>query len=116
MEYPAGSIRVAVWPLSNLTIICREEFSDRGATLDLETRYTQEPSYDTRDALRLVLLFHSGGVWGEAQKTEWLRITGTTEATTKVMCEHVRSALACLDSDEREAANALRSNGSPVVP
>jgi len=61
-----------------------------------EPNYTGEPSYDLRDALKLVLLFH-GGRWDDAEKTEWHRITGTREATTKVLCDHVRSALAFYD-------------------
>jgi hypothetical protein len=58
-----------------------------------EPDYTQEPSYGVMDALRLVLLFHDSGPWTSSRRAEWLRITGTTEATTKVMCDHVRSAL-----------------------
>jgi hypothetical protein len=48
---------------------------------------------DVDDVLRLVLLFHAGGPWDEAKGVEWLRITGTTEATSKVLCDQVRSAL-----------------------
>jgi len=59
-----------------------------------EPRYSSKPSYDLEDALRAVLLFHSTGEWDEPKRTEWRRITGTNEATTKVLCDHVRSALA----------------------
>lgn len=52
----------------------------------------QEPSYDVLDALKLVPLFYTIH-WTPEKKAEWLRITGSTEATTKVMCDHVRSAI-----------------------
>lgn len=45
------------------------------------------------DALRLVLLFHDGGPWTEERSAEWARITGGREATTRVLCDHVRSVL-----------------------
>ncbi len=57
-------------------------------------KYDGEPCYDLEDAVKLVLLFHSGGIWDNDKRAEWLRITGSTEATTKVMCDHLRSALA----------------------
>lgn len=60
---------------------------------DNEPRYAQEPSYGVMDALRLVLLFHDSGPWTSSRRAEWLRIVGTTEATTKVLCDHIRSAL-----------------------
>lgn len=58
-----------------------------------------DPSYDVIDALRLVPLFYTID-WTPEKKAEWLRITGTTEATTKVMCDHIRSAI---DIGETEA-------------
>jgi hypothetical protein len=67
-----------------------------------DPHYTGEPSYDLLDAIRLVLLFHGGGDWNKEHRAEWLRITGTAEATTKVMCDHLRSALAVY-STERPA-------------
>jgi hypothetical protein len=64
---------------------------------DYDPRYTSEPSTVLGDALRLVLLFHAGGPWDAERQREWLRITGTTEATTKVLCDHIRAALALAD-------------------
>lgn len=52
----------------------------------------QEPSYDPIDALKLVPLFYTIN-WTPEKKAEWLRITGSTEATTKVLCDHVRAAI-----------------------
>lgn len=46
------------------------------------------------DVLSLVLLFHRGGWWTQDDIGEWLRITGKTDATTKVMCDTIRAALA----------------------
>lgn len=45
-------------------------------------------------ALRLALLFHAGGPWGDAAQAEWWRLSGSTEATTRVLCDHIRAALA----------------------
>ena len=64
------------------------------AKIETEPAYEREPSYDVADALGLVLMFHGGGEWNESKRAEWLRITGTREATTRVLCDHVRSALA----------------------
>ena len=45
-----------------------------------------------RDALKLVLLFYVG-VWSPANRQKWKDITEKYEATTKIMCDHIRSAL-----------------------
>jgi len=47
-----------------------------------------------RDAAELPLMFHAGGIWLGDNPTRWKQITGTDEATTKVMCDHIRSVLA----------------------
>lgn len=57
-------------------------------------RYEGEPSLDMKDALALPIIFHGGGIWDDARQAEWLRITGTREATTKVLCDHMRFVLA----------------------
>jgi len=44
-------------------------------------------------ALEAVLLFHSGDDWDARKRYAWLVFTGTTEATTKVLCDTVRKAL-----------------------
>jgi hypothetical protein len=41
------------------------------------------------DALKLPLMFHRGGIWSAEDVAEWRRITGSDEATTKVMCDHI---------------------------
>ncbi len=58
------------------------------------------PSYDLVDALRLVPLFYTVN-WTPEKKAEWLRITGSTEATTKVMCDHIRSAIEIASDDSK---------------
>ncbi len=45
------------------------------------------------DALKLALMFHRGGIWSAENVAEWRRITGSDEATTKVMCDHIRKVL-----------------------
>ena len=44
------------------------------------------------DALQLPLLFHRGE-WTNIQRTEWASITDSGEATTKVMCDHIRKVM-----------------------
>ena len=46
-----------------------------------------------RATLELPLLFHSGGVWDDTKRRRWREITGTEEATTRVMCDAIRRAL-----------------------
>jgi len=49
---------------------------------------------DTRDdALRAVLLFYTVGAWSDEKKAEWKRITGSGEASTRVLCDHIRMVL-----------------------
>jgi hypothetical protein len=64
-----------------------------------DPKYSSDPSYSVHDALKLVLLFYTVD-WTDEKKAEWLRITGTTEATTKVMCDHIRLRLAIMDGDK----------------
>ena len=59
-----------------------------------EPKYSGEGSLSSIDAIKLALLFHSGSPWDDGKRAEWLRITGTTEATTKVLCDHLRAVLA----------------------
>lgn len=47
-----------------------------------------------RDACEAVLLFHSGGPWDETKREQWFNLTQETDATTKVLCDTVRKALA----------------------
>jgi hypothetical protein len=44
-------------------------------------------------ALKLVLMFHSGKPFGQKARTGWYAITGEHDATTKVMCDHIRKVL-----------------------
>ena len=60
-----------------------------------DPQYPEEPSYEVRDALSLVLLFYTID-WTPEKKAEWFRITGSHEASTKVMCDHIRSCLAVM--------------------
>ena len=45
-------------------------------------------------ALEAVLLFHSGREWDATTRREWSRLVGAPDATTKVLCEVARSAIA----------------------
>ena len=44
-----------------------------------------------REALELTLLFY--GDWSDSARLRWREITGSDEATTRVMCDHVREVL-----------------------
>ena len=41
-------------------------------------------------ALELPILFYSASPWDDAKKFRWKQITGSEEANTKVMCDHIR--------------------------
>lgn len=43
-------------------------------------------------ALTLPLLFYSAP-WNAENREQWLAITGEPEATTKIMCDHIRGVL-----------------------
>jgi len=77
----------------------RAEESERIA-LDRATELSSEEmdviADDAFTALDLVLRFHAGGPWTETDWFAWKVITGSDEATTKVMCDHIRSVLARL--------------------
>ncbi len=51
-----------------------------------------------RSALELPLMFHAGGAWTADMRRRWKEITGDIaggqEATTKIMCDAIRAALA----------------------
>jgi len=53
-------------------------------------KYESAPSLDYCDAMKVPVLFHDSGPWEGTKAAEWLRITGTREATTKVLCDHMR--------------------------
>jgi hypothetical protein len=44
-------------------------------------------------ALELPLLFHSGRQWDQTQIARWESITGSKDAYTKLMCDHIRTVL-----------------------
>ena len=52
------------------------------------------------EALSLPLRFHSGAPWTPDDADAWERITGTKEATSKVMCDAIRTALTSLPQKE----------------
>jgi hypothetical protein len=44
-------------------------------------------------ALEAVLLFYSDSPWDTGKTDIWLILTGTTDVTTKVLCDTARKAL-----------------------
>ena len=46
------------------------------------------------EALDLVLMFHGAGRWDDSKRLAWKNRTGHDEATTRVLCDHLRAAIA----------------------
>ena len=46
-----------------------------------------------REALELVLLFYDGNPWTVEKCDDWKKITGTFDASTRTMCDHIRKVL-----------------------
>lgn len=51
------------------------------------------------ESIELVLLFHSGTFWDAAKAEQWRSITGNAEATTKVLCDHLRKVLKDIEKE-----------------
>lgn len=49
---------------------------------------------DLMEALEAVLIFHSDSFWSDDKHKRWKEITGKDEATTKILCDKVRQAIA----------------------
>jgi len=47
-----------------------------------------------REACKATLMFHRECVWDTVKQQEWYELTGDPAATTKVLCDFVRRALA----------------------
>lgn len=73
-----------------------------------DPKYEASPSAELRDALKLPLLFHAGGPWDDERRKEWLRVTGTREASTKVLCDHLRAAIKAFDRASPPHPDALK--------
>ena len=44
-------------------------------------------------ALRATLMFHDASPWTDERRKDWHKMTGETEATTKVLCDLIRKVL-----------------------
>lgn len=53
---------------------------------------------ELEEALEMVILYHSGGWWDEAKSKRWERWTGRPEATTRALCDQLRTLRAALQS------------------
>src|SRR5687767_1845900 len=53
----------------------------------------QDEATTLRNALKAVLMFHSGEPWTQERQWEWKAISAGRECTTKVLCDIVREAL-----------------------
>jgi hypothetical protein len=70
-----------------------DQFRSYSITVDSALRDRQRCD-QLESALRLVLDFHGAGHWDETRRHRWQVATGTDEATTRVMCDHIRQVLA----------------------
>ena len=61
-------------------------------------------SPDPVDALKAVLLFYDPQ-WTLEKITEWRRIIGTPECTTKIMCDHIRSVIEAQEAKAQDKAD-----------
>lgn len=61
---------------------------------------------------RAVLLFHSAGAWVDEKEAEWLRLTGTREATTRTLCNLARKLLAKARKDDSSLSDP---SGDPAA-
>lgn len=46
-----------------------------------------------REVLGVVLLFYAVPQWTDIERREWKRVTGSNEATTKVLADTIRDVL-----------------------
>lgn len=62
-------------------------------------------------ACTATLLFHSGQPWTQNNATQWFLLTGSQEATAKVLCDFVRSVLDKISQHrpDTRSGTALRS-------
>jgi hypothetical protein len=81
------------------------------------SRYIQRlASMAIIDVLRAVLMFHDGATWDANRRAEWKRITGSDEATTKVLCDHVRAALAFASEGDDHGVATQVIAGRAAIP
>lgn len=69
-----------------------EKMRDRGPCWTLPV-VDPSRSYDYHRALQATLLFHSASPWDAEKRMRWLELTGSSEATTRALCDAVRRAL-----------------------
>ena len=53
-----------------------------------------DASHDLLLCAEATLLFHSGGMWSEKTSARWKELTGTDNATNKMLCDMHRAAIA----------------------
>ena len=64
--------------------------------------------------LELPLLFHSGSPWGPMKQERWKELTGTDEATTRVMCRTIRALLSGRDTAHTTNQETPMEKPAPV--
>lgn len=60
----------------------------------VERVYAEGRRDGASDIGRATILFHGGGEWSAEKANEWYCLTGTDEATSKVLCDFIRQCLA----------------------
>jgi hypothetical protein len=59
-----------------------------------------------RQAVNVTLLFHSAGEWDQEKRSAWFTVVQRDEATTKVLCDALRSSLVAVTSDLHHKADS----------
>jgi hypothetical protein len=67
-------------------------------------------------ALEATLLFHSGGLWDKEKSSKWFQITKAYDATTKVLCDHVRQVLRRADEPDVSESPSANANLIAAAP
>lgn len=87
---PEGYVRILGYPDEGQTdIVC--EVWDNQFEAGNAAAIAKVPEMEA--ALEAVLIFHHSG-WNDIARQRWRRLTDSTEATTKILCDTVRRALA----------------------
>lgn len=53
------------------------------------------------EVVEAFLLFHDGGYWDAPKASRWKSLTGSEEATTKVLCDFARQVMALCRPDSK---------------
>ncbi len=88
-------------------------FRNKTTAVAYHRKHNMSDSKD--DALRAVLLFYTVGRWSDEKRAEWKRITGSDDASTKVLCDHIRTVLGRSEGNDHGSATQVVA-GRAAIP